>query len=349
VHAHAATACVDEWDATLSRHLGTCGLQQFFGKRQLYIKFKGPLADQNACTVLRAAHNGWGGGALTHRLFYLGAWVGSSPSPLQNIRDRIAKAKRAWHSLGRFWTTVRIGCCVRVTMFKALVLGTLLSGLESEVLVYSHYVSLERVQCKYARVLMTGDAMYHSNAWVRTRLKVPTSQSLLCARRVRMLQSWFRCPSHHINVLGALTGNAITSMTSHFGSCAQLDDMGFPCHTCNPSLQQFWDDIAQVAHIVPAVRSVLEAGWVPLARNQEFQRFKVQKLYSFEGPVNTYTHRSDRTPSHCPSPFPDGRVAPPHPTPLMLHCPMHACDSILKHVRGLRIHLTKSHAVQKLF
>jgi hypothetical protein len=58
-------------------------------------------------------------------------------------------------------------------------LGTLPSGLKSEVLVvYSHYVSLERVQCKFARVLMTGDAVTHSNARVRARLKLSTMSKL---------------------------------------------------------------------------------------------------------------------------------------------------------------------------
>eukprot|EP00972_Heterocapsa_arctica_P090446 13342185-Heterocapsa_arctica.AAC.1 len=68
----------------------------------------------------------------------------------------------------------------KIIFFRALVLSTLLSGLEVQ--------RLERMQIHCLRVLLHGAARAKSNEWVRQRTRAPTIASTMRVRRVKWLR-----------------------------------------------------------------------------------------------------------------------------------------------------------------
>ena len=178
---------VKMWDSTLNRHLAYLGISQNFDKKKILVESDFPLL-----SVLP-----W----VSKQFKYVGSVLSHDGSVDLEIQERIAGAKRAWRSLGRFWSSTALEK-FKVTCYRALAQNSLLSGLDALVLEERHFDKLEVLQMRYLRKLMCGGACYKTlkrtldgrqhvqfqaltNNTVRSSLKVFTLRSEISARRLK--------------------------------------------------------------------------------------------------------------------------------------------------------------------
>eukprot|EP00972_Heterocapsa_arctica_P062641 9237670-Heterocapsa_arctica.AAC.1 len=89
------------------------------------------------------------------------------------------------------------------------------------------------------RIMLKGEAAYHTNQWVRERTQMHTIASTLCARRVRWIQTLARNPSHHQLLLATVTGYSKNSQHR------SLDERGAPTCHATPCFHQWCHDLQQ--------------------------------------------------------------------------------------------------------
>eukprot|EP00972_Heterocapsa_arctica_P030931 4549024-Heterocapsa_arctica.AAC.1 len=145
-------------------------------------------------------------GSITSVVKYLGSLVHSRGSNTAEVDMRLRKAVIAWRTLGRVWYVQGVTLRVRVLLFRAVVLGCLLSGLESLVLTQWELARLERFQVGKLRTLLHGQAYRQTNEWVRMQTNTPTVTSVLTVKRVRWLRSIMQHPEQHTMLLAAVVG-----------------------------------------------------------------------------------------------------------------------------------------------
>lgn len=82
---------------------------------------------------------------------YLGVWDDADGRSNPDISKRIAAAHTAWRAMQGWWRTPHVQLKNKVMVFRSLILGSLLSGLEAATLTQNDVAQLERVQMKYVR------------------------------------------------------------------------------------------------------------------------------------------------------------------------------------------------------
>eukprot|EP00972_Heterocapsa_arctica_P091287 13469297-Heterocapsa_arctica.AAC.1 len=81
---------------------------------------------------------------------------------------------KVWRTYLRFWHAQGVCMTIKIILFRALVLSTLLSGLEAVVLGLTDIKRLERFQVRCLRILLHGQGRARTNDWVRERTKIAT-------------------------------------------------------------------------------------------------------------------------------------------------------------------------------
>ena len=89
---------------------------------------------------------------------YLGAWDDADGRTHVEVSKRVCAAAAAPSAFANWW---RASLRYRVMVFKSVVLGSLLSGLEASVLTESDLARLERTQIKYLRAMAGQAACEH--------------------------------------------------------------------------------------------------------------------------------------------------------------------------------------------
>eukprot|EP00972_Heterocapsa_arctica_P022157 3260404-Heterocapsa_arctica.AAC.1 len=136
--------------------------------------------------------------------------------------DRLEKANQACRLLGRTLHCSSVSFRIRLMLYRATVLGALLSGLEDAVLTRDHVRGLRR--------LLLGRAYSLSNSQVRAHTRSPTITSLLRARRVQWTRKMIHNPIDYLPVLAATTGKSLSMTTP------PLAPQGIPTITATPWL-----------------------------------------------------------------------------------------------------------------
>eukprot|EP00972_Heterocapsa_arctica_P059848 8827035-Heterocapsa_arctica.AAC.1 len=153
---------------------------------------------------------------------------------------RLRKAGIAWRTLGQVWYVQGVALRVRLLLFRSVVLGCLLSGLESLVLTQWELARLERFQTGKLRTLLHAHAYRQTNEWVRTQTNTPTIASVLTVKRVRWLRSIMQHLEQHTMLLAAVIG--FPSMSP---DRAPLSRQGHPTQYASPWLRLWWHDLEQ--------------------------------------------------------------------------------------------------------
>ena len=184
---------------------------------------------------------------------YLGVLHHAIGNDSPEILQRIRSADIGWFSMGKFWFRQGLFRTALVLVFKGLVYSPLLSGLEALCINKSHLAQLDKYVIKRGRQLMHGAACEKTSAddgikykavsnvevW-RFLQSVPTHIEL----RVRRLKFWQNVAMHrelHTVLLACLFGDFDWEQTS------SLDMEGKPTRQANPWLQQFAQDIDELA------------------------------------------------------------------------------------------------------
>ena len=94
------------------------------------------------------------------------------------------KANVSWTAWQGFWSQRGVPLQRRLRVFRAVIRGSLLSGLEAWCPTASGVQLLERSLCKKLRYLLLGDDRGKSNDWLRTHCNMPTMDSCLLQRRL---------------------------------------------------------------------------------------------------------------------------------------------------------------------
>ena len=82
---------------------------------------------------------------------YLGVWDDADGRSNPDISKRIAAAHTTWRAMQGWWRTPHVQLKNKVMVFRSLILGSLLSGLEAATLTQNDVAQLEWVQMKYVR------------------------------------------------------------------------------------------------------------------------------------------------------------------------------------------------------
>ena len=72
------------------------------------------------------------------------------------VVERLAAVAWAWHSFGSYWVSAGVPLRLRVLVYKAVVVSSLLTGLETTVLRGGQLRRLESWNAKHLRVLLQG-------------------------------------------------------------------------------------------------------------------------------------------------------------------------------------------------
>eukprot|EP00972_Heterocapsa_arctica_P032254 4754323-Heterocapsa_arctica.AAC.1 len=82
-------------------------------------------------------------GSLLKEAKYLGSKFSAEGSNAPDIFDRLEKANQAWRLLGRTLHCSSVSFSIRLMLYRATVVGALLSGLEAAVLTRDQLKQLE--------------------------------------------------------------------------------------------------------------------------------------------------------------------------------------------------------------
>ena len=145
---------------------------------------------------------------------YLGPFLHWKGSNKPELRRRVSGAWASWWAYRRFWSA-SVSTRLKLNVFKAVVVSTLLSGMISFVLTTNDIQQLSVPYYKMLRKLMCGKAAdktgQHitsiSNHAVSKQLGMPSVTATLHAQRVRFWQSLFADPLLHKQVLAAMFGH----------------------------------------------------------------------------------------------------------------------------------------------
>ena len=179
-------------------------IASFMGNRQ--------NANTKEVTQLFEEH---GLGTVLSSARYLGAWPTFNGSTKIVIEKRVRSAKESYYGMGtRAWRG-HISLKTRKLAFKNLVLNTLLSGLEAEVLRKCDYETLEKTLMALARRAIGRAGTYeHASGnrqrpsqWVRKYLAVSSCLVTLRTRRLGWLRDMLLHPGENVQVRAALGGD----------------------------------------------------------------------------------------------------------------------------------------------
>eukprot|EP00930_Biecheleria_cincta_P075218 TRINITY_DN6238_c0_g1_i1.p1 TRINITY_DN6238_c0_g1~~TRINITY_DN6238_c0_g1_i1.p1 ORF type:complete len:336 (-),score=45.12 TRINITY_DN6238_c0_g1_i1:318-1325(-) len=269
---------IQMWDSTLDRHLATLGISQNLDKSKFLVANPSdfPLAHPSICKQLE----------------YVGSVLSHDGSIAPEIQQRLKKAKRAWMTLRKFWSSAAPEK-FKVTCYRALVQNALLSGLEAAVLDKEHIDKMEMQQMQYLRKLMCGGACYKTlkrtldgrqyvqfnaltNQVVRELTGVPTLQSELSARRLKWLQQLVRWYSAGAPTLHLLEAKFL------WESEEQISQTGKLTQATNPWTLQFYSDIKTAVRKLPHLQQLFGSiGWW-FIYTEEFQTIKPCVIKSYD-------------------------------------------------------------------
>jgi hypothetical protein len=216
------------WNDELQKVLAPCQIAQNINKQQLLIEWGGKGSRRAAWTtrnLLQQQNFEWRGKAI-----HLGLWHELGMRTEAEITFRLSSAQKAWASYRRFWNVQSISVKLRRQVYIAAVLASLLAGLEVAALNKCQQKRIEVFHCKRMRVILHGEARNHSNQWVRQRLDIASTDSLLRVRRLVFLRSLLSQPYYYVQLLAALAGHTLD------GNNKQLDGRGWPIQSANPWL-----------------------------------------------------------------------------------------------------------------
>eukprot|EP00930_Biecheleria_cincta_P018173 TRINITY_DN14246_c0_g1_i1.p1 TRINITY_DN14246_c0_g1~~TRINITY_DN14246_c0_g1_i1.p1 ORF type:complete len:1411 (-),score=180.44 TRINITY_DN14246_c0_g1_i1:1000-5232(-) len=199
--------------------------------------------------------------SLKTRVKYLGGYLDWKGDLSCEVHERLQAASRAWKAFGSFWSRSAVQQKIRISVFKAVVRTTLLTGLEAVALSREMIHLLETFQNKHLRKLLCGGAcikkevitesgekklIFHalSNATVRKQLGVHTVFSELSMRRVRWLQQMVRFPRDSSSTLAILQDSFLWESEPPIGAYT-----GKLHISANPWTKQFYGDLQRLAKV----------------------------------------------------------------------------------------------------
>ena len=233
---------------------------QNHGKKEWLLRFVG----KHACVKMRQSlgvrSKLVGKPKLVAR--YLGAWEDADGCFQMDVSKRICAAQTAWHAMAGWFKSRGAPLMSRIAVFKNLVLGSLLTGLEASVLTDTDYSRLERTQMKWLRAIMGRCAfvslnsgvspvsgsearVYHarSNQEVRELTRVFTIRSELLYRRLRWLQQIAAQPQDHKLLLAVVAGRLAAQSDNAF------DERGTPTFAAGPWAHQWFTDLCSLEEV----------------------------------------------------------------------------------------------------
>ena len=199
-----ATETIARSSALLDRELGAAKMKQNVCKAEHVPLFIGPGQDAHTKAFV-AAIRANGMGEVRRQARYLGAQVTYNGAVTATVRARIMAAKEAFYGMGRMWRRMQDGVTKRL-VFKGLVLGTLLSGLEAEVLRECDYKQMDECIMGLARktlgswgkVRRGGQVAKRTNEEVRVYMGVACIRVEMARRRLGWMQDILRYPTQNV-------------------------------------------------------------------------------------------------------------------------------------------------------
>eukprot|EP00972_Heterocapsa_arctica_P115261 16446800-Heterocapsa_arctica.AAC.1 len=207
----------------VEKHCKPGGLFSNDSKKQVTARFAGHNSNKEysrLSELWRQSSPGTLSGKPSSAVKHLGSMIDCRGSNIVELGERLRKANMAWRTFGGVWTLSQIRLATRLLIFRAVIIATLLAGLEALVLLPSQVFRLESWQCKKLRIMLKGEAAYHTNQWVRERTQTSAILSILLARRVRWIQTIAQNLSHHQLILATVTGKPNNAQYD------SLDDQG---------------------------------------------------------------------------------------------------------------------------
>eukprot|EP00972_Heterocapsa_arctica_P090692 13381683-Heterocapsa_arctica.AAC.2 len=125
---------IHEWEQCWTRCCYPVELQHSSGTIQLTAQFTGRDAKTSLATFREEMIQAQVHGSITSVVKYLGSLVHNRGSNAAEVDERLRKAGIAWRTLGRVWYVQGVTLRVCLLLFRSVVLGRVLSGLESLVL-----------------------------------------------------------------------------------------------------------------------------------------------------------------------------------------------------------------------
>ena len=290
-------------DQTLHTTCQLLDLIKILEKMDVVLKtcgYDGCTANEHMQNFLKK-HPDFDGNSLL-ALLYLCVDINGQGGLNAEIDRRLAAAKIAWHAMRGLW---RCGAFrIKRMVYLCLVVHSLLCGLEPLPLKDTHFVKLERFQCRCLRRLLqgkahvvTGEIGSHNtmtNTQVRSKCAVHSLQSMWYARRCRWLQKMARGPGEHMAALAALHAQL------PWDDGPQLGPRGRKKSRTNAVLANLLETLEMVENAEIKIKIALsEQGWLGIFDqrcNGDFVRFDPNKLqmYTFHE-----THVDRQNPVVC--------------------------------------------------
>ena len=190
------------WDRRLDEVLEPIQLAQNSAKRKILVSTCNPAIIED----LENAPKDEFRCSCEVNLRYLGCTLNWKGDISGEVKERIQSVVVAYFSMGKFWCRANVSLQFKLTVYRSLVLSSLLTGLECAALEIRHLHMLETAQNKFLRKIMCGRACSKiqettseglttvryralSSQSVRQTLKVYTVTSELRARRLAWLKN----------------------------------------------------------------------------------------------------------------------------------------------------------------
>ena len=176
---------------------------------------------------------------------YLGSLASSDAKLEREVAQRLSNAGLAWHKLGKLWKDDHLALAVKVTVYKTVVLASLLYGAETWAWIQSTIQPLATFHMRCLRRLCRVSMRQRvPNEHILTRCRMESVETLLRFRRLRWLGHMARMTDVQIPKQ-LLFGNMNSSAqrgpgrphkTWHDCVCEDLASLG---------MQYNWNKIAQ--------------------------------------------------------------------------------------------------------
>lgn len=278
------------WENTLNYQLEKIGIGQNKDKKKVLLALPSDGLFPNLSRL------------VVSQFEYVGSVFSCNDFGKSELSVRVEKAKRAWASMGKFWSKPAPEK-FKLTCYRALVLNALLSGLEALVPSEKDMRTLEFFQLKCLRRIMCGGACFKilrqaadgsqyvqfralTNSAVRESLRVPTIASELRARRIRWLQNMCRWKTAGAITLHILESRFLWEHDDQIASNGRLTNLS------SPWVVQFYRDIKIASEYCPRFQEqFILLGWWSIYTNA-FQHVKSRSLlvYDDDNTVNIDRH-----------------------------------------------------------
>ena len=176
-------------DHIIAKHLDPIGLVMHSDKKQTIMCCSGRRRND----IINTREN--------QPIKYLGKYFTADGRENCEIKQRLMSARMAWYRLLYFWGKKFIGITIKLSIYKSAVQSVLLSALHTAVRNHSQINRLEQWRMKCIRKII-GRRAFHvfdlsasniksfSNNEIRQFYGLPTIKSLLCYRRLQLVQRW---------------------------------------------------------------------------------------------------------------------------------------------------------------